>query len=347
MQRNSGLDGLRGIAALSVFWFHLEVLDGGMFGVDMFFVLSGFLITSLLAREFERTAHIDFARFYAARALRLVPALLLFVTAYFFLAGAMFPGSPIGLNASLILLYLTDYSIPYWRLSQDASSLTWSLSVEGKFYLIWPVLMGAFLLRQSWQKRALMLLALYVVATAWRMYRADTAPWAEVYHPFDSRVSGLILGALLATVIGKFSLNRVTALAAGMPSALILGALLVLTNRHSNAALGLSTTLIELATVGLIVALQYPGPISRVLSIAPLVFTGRISYAFYLWHLLVGRMLGTYAGQDSYLATWPVLLALTYTCAIVSWYAVERRFAQVRKRIAASATMPTTAKTAT
>ena len=139
---NPELDGLRAVAVVLVISDHccVPVFDQGYFGVDLFFVLSGFLITRLLIDEIDDTGRVDLWRFYLRRLLRLAPPLLLFLTAYMLIAPRLWPQFDLLLHmrdAALAVFYLSDYSQAFWH-NPKVLIHTWSLSVEEHFYLIWP-----------------------------------------------------------------------------------------------------------------------------------------------------------------------------------------------------------------
>ena len=140
---NSALDGLRGVAILLVILSHAHapLFDGAFYGVDLFFVLSGFLITSLLLQELQSNGRLDYWRFYRRRFFRLMPALALFLGAYCVFAPLLWPDlTDVYSDALVSLLYLADYGIAFFD-SPDTLLHMWSLSVEEHFYLVWPPLL--------------------------------------------------------------------------------------------------------------------------------------------------------------------------------------------------------------
>lgn len=197
----AALDGLRAVAVLLVLAFHARVpgLQGGLLGVDVFFVLSGYLITRLLLQEHAERGRIDVAAFYGRRLRRLYPALLLMLGAYSVWAPWAFQHRAIehGRDALLAVLYLADYARAFWQ-APVVLQHTWSLAVEAHFYLLWPaVLIG--LLRLPPTRRVQVLLLLYLAALAWRSHNMlSVRDWAGVYYAFDTRLAGLLLGALAA-----------------------------------------------------------------------------------------------------------------------------------------------------
>ena len=213
LRYNPALDGLRAVAIALVIADHCHVpgFDGGYFGVDLFFVLSGFLITRLLVDEFDAAGQIDLPRFYLRRLLRLAPPLLLLLAAYLVIAPMIWP--QYGLwshirDAALAGFYLSDYGRAFWHYP-IALQHTWSLSVEEHFYLIWPFAV-LLLARIELRWRIAGLFGIYLIATAWRIFEYESSGWVATYFRFDTRMSGLICGALLAICLprmGRISEN--------------------------------------------------------------------------------------------------------------------------------------------
>jgi peptidoglycan/LPS O-acetylase OafA/YrhL len=192
---NPALDGLRGLAALVVLAFHTnpDLVGGGFLGVDVFFVLSGFLITRLLRAEIAATGTIDVLRFYWRRALRLWPPLLAMLALYACFVPLFVPGTDWPRDVLLAMFYLTDYSYPLWH-EPELLRHTWSLSVEEHFYLIWPLVI-LLTRRIEAANLAVIFFCLYVVATGWRVLDYWLfADWYWTYLRFDTRLSGLVLG---------------------------------------------------------------------------------------------------------------------------------------------------------
>ena len=195
------LDGLRAVAILLVVAFHAGIpgFSGGFLGVDLFFVLSGFLITSLLLTEYDRAGQLDVYRFFARRSLRLYPALILLVFLYLLVAPFAWPSYDYHLRDGVVsLLYLSDYGYAFEI--PHILRHTWSLAVEFHFYLLWPFLLGFLLRRFSLGGVLFAVVLLYVAVLAVRVLsiHAFNASWIEVYARFDTRVGGLLCGAALA-----------------------------------------------------------------------------------------------------------------------------------------------------
>lgn len=185
MKYNPEFDGLRAIAALLVIGFHAvaPLLVGGFLGVDIFFVLSGFLITRLLLDEQDREGRIELRRFYLKRLLRLTPPLVVMLALYAICAPLLIPDyDHHGRDALLAGLYLSDYTISLTGAPMFLDH-TWSLAVEEHFYLIWPaVLIAAHRLPR--ERLVSVLFVAYAVATIWRGACIQWQTWGEVYYRF-------------------------------------------------------------------------------------------------------------------------------------------------------------------
>lgn len=277
MRYNPALDGVRALSILAVLFFHCGVpgAGGGFVGLDVFFILSGYLITSLLATEY-RSGGIQIGRFYARRALRLFPTLLLVVVAYVALAPVLWPSEDRWLSAGLAGLYIYDYALAFYQVPYTIGH-TWSLGVEEKFYLLWPLLLP-FLLRR--RHPVAWLLAGFLAVTAWRYYVAMTWPWPQAYFRFDTRMSGIVLGAIAA--LTGLKVSRLAVVVACVALA-VLVALPSLPRIYQTEAVTLRITLAELSAFVLVChAAEHSN--SSVLASRPLVYVGRLSYGVYLWH---------------------------------------------------------------
>jgi peptidoglycan/LPS O-acetylase OafA/YrhL len=336
LRYNPALDGLRAIAALLVIASHCEVpgLAGGFYGVDLFFVLSGFLITWLLFDEHSATGRIDLPQFFLRRYLRLTPPLLAMLAAYLVIAPIAWPEFGLWSHIRDVLLtgfYLSDYARAFWG-TPLVLQHTWSLGVEEHFYLLWPLAILA-LLRLPARWRLAALFCLYIAATAWRMacYQEE-ATWPATYYRFDTRVSGLILGALLATVLGRVECvpPRIANLAGavGCP-ALVLAVLFG--HWHGPGALEWTMTLAEFAAAGLLIAASAPESwVSRMLSAPPLVAIGILSYGLYLWHYPAAVF---FREHLPWYETVPIVLTIAFTAATLSHLMIERPLQSFRRSL--------------
>jgi peptidoglycan/LPS O-acetylase OafA/YrhL len=307
-KRGSGfrpdIEGLRAIAVLSVLVYHLrsEVLPGGFIGVDIFFVISGFLITSHLVREHEKTGRISLTRFYARRMVRLIPAatVVLLATAVatlIFVPRILWKQIGIDLVGSatyVINWMLAARSVDYLAEDSIVSPVQhfWSLAVEEQFYLIWPLLIiiaGTVAVRRELPKRRVMAIG----ATAIVVLSFAAAVFSEVqgdvtaYFSTFTRLWELAAGALAALAIARMQRTAAPGLLRALfwvGILLVLGSVaLVALPRYWPGAVTL------LPVVGTVLVLLTGGTdrrtiAERALSLRPLTWTGGISYSLYLWH---------------------------------------------------------------
>jgi peptidoglycan/LPS O-acetylase OafA/YrhL len=337
------LDGLRAVAVLAVMVYHSGLIYGGFLGVDVFFTLSGFLITTLLLEEHARAGTIAIGRFYVRRALRLLPALVAFLI---FWGGASMnaPQFWVILGELLgVLFYVTNWLIIYWM--AGPLDHTWSLAIEEQFYVVWPV---TLLLLLRWVRRSTWIVAVLVTAAAgslaWRLALALVAgtPFTRIYVGTDTHADGVLIGAALAVLLSRQggcaptgTLRRaVVALSAlGLPL-LLLAAPLV-----PGYAWGV-TTLAALATGGVILDIVAGGSrVTRWLECAWLVSIGRISYGLYLWHWPVfGWHAALRSPGESAAPLWLSVLAwsLTFAAALISYHLIERPFLAYKARLSAN-----------
>ncbi|MCM3926303.1 acyltransferase, partial [Frankia sp. AiPs1] len=204
--RNPALDGVRALAVLCVLVFHMDSLPGGYLGVDVFFVLSGFLITGQLLAERDRTGGVSLGRFYLRRAYRLLPAFwvlaLVGLTAVVLLGiGTAGERSEFLDSLAASALYVNNY-FQVVRQSTGAGWLghTWSLSLEEQFYLLWPLVLVA-LCRWPWVARRLPVVLLGGAAgvALWRNALVTSgAPGTRTYFALDTRADALLVGCALA-----------------------------------------------------------------------------------------------------------------------------------------------------
>jgi peptidoglycan/LPS O-acetylase OafA/YrhL len=349
-----GLDGLRALAVTAVLLYHANLLwfPGGFLGVEVFFVISGYLITALLLAEWERHGAINLKSFWFRRARRLLPACYLLVFVVLTYAVIRLPTEVAGLRKDAIasLAYVTNWYLvfnhrSYFETVGRPSMLQhlWSLAVEEQFYLVWPVLLSLML--RFWRRRVVMFatIAGAVASAAWMaiLYRPDVDP-SRVYYGTDTRATGLMIGAALAFVWVPSQFQRrlgqeATPLAAiGMLPLLLdvvgvaaLCGVIAFFCRVDEYAPFLyrgGFVLLGLCTAVLIAALVHPRAHlgSYVLGILPLRWIGTRSYSIYLWHWPVFML--TRPHLDIPLNGWPLLalrLVLTIALAEASYRFVE------------------------
>ncbi|MFN8124243.1 MAG: acyltransferase family protein [Thermoleophilia bacterium] len=334
-----GVDGLRAIAVVAVLIYHLGAswLPGGYLGVDVFFVISGFLITSLLLAEHRATGRIALRRFWLRRAWRLLPAvflMLLVVLAVMLVLHHDEVGRLRG-QVAAALTYVVNWhfivaDVPYFeRFGRPSVFLhLWSLSIEEQFYVLWPPLLAIALPRLP---RRVLVAAVAAgaagsAALAWVLWRPFEDP-SRIYYGTDTRAVALLAGAGLALLLarGRPQLGRVPLEAAGAVGlAGVVVAFLTLGDLEERLYRG-GFLLVALAAAVLVFAASDPrAGIARLLGVRPMVWLGRRSYGIYLWHWPVIML--TRPGVDVDLDGAPLLavrVALTLAAAALSYRYVE------------------------
>jgi peptidoglycan/LPS O-acetylase OafA/YrhL len=335
LRYNPSFDGLRAIAVLLVMADHCDIptFDQGYFGVDLFFVLSGFLITRLLADEIDATGRVDVRRFYLRRLLRLTPALLLFLTAYLMIAPWVWPQLDLLVHArdvALVLFYLSDYSQAFWN-NPKVLIHTWSLSVEEHFYLIWPfVVLLLARIKPRW--RLAVLFGIYLLASAWRIYEYEITGWDATYYRFDTRISGLVCGSLLATALRHRNLiSEKAANAAGLVAWAALVVCLSIGYWRAPWSLVVMPNVAHIAAVGLLISASTKESwVSSVLTSPTLVAIGTISYGMYLWHYPIAIY---FRELTPWYWTGSIVLGFSIAMATVSYWIVERPLQRFRRSL--------------
>lgn len=322
MRHNPALDGLRAIAAILVVAFHCGVplAPGGMIGVDIFFVLSGYLVTSILRRELHAVGQIRIWTFYSRRILRLCPPLFLFLGIYVLVGQLLFSDVDVRSGALIAGFYVTDYSMAIWKTPIELSH-TWSLSVEQHFYMLWPLAIMATR-KMSDATFARFLVAGFVLSTGWRMMDVLIwHDWAWTYYRFDTRLSGLLLGSALAGI--KLNLTGRQAAALGRMSAYVLLFAVAVLRVRTEFSLVWGGLMVDLGAAGLILSLVsgHVTPLSRILSNPVLVYLGAISYSIYLWHYPIALAL---RDELNSIAAFAIVIAIAIAIAAASDRLLER-----------------------
>ena len=341
----AALDGVRAIAVTAVLLFHAGVpgVPGGFLGVDLFFVLSGFLITSLLLRELSGTGHIDLGRFWVRRARRLLPAAFLVIAVSLVVAAIFLPGEAARTRADALASFvyvnnweqiLADHS--YFVAFQRPSLLQhlWSLAVEEQFYLLWPLVLGLLLgrLGRRWTI-ALTLAGALLSALAMALLFTPGEDASRAWFGTDTHASGLLVGALLAFAwpLGRFhSAPRKSAatlldVAAVAGLAAVVAAMLTWNEADPVVYRG-GLLAFAIAAAVLLAAVSHPAcRAGAVLGVAPMVWIGARSYGIYLWHWPVMAL--TRPGVDVALSRWilvPLQIAAAVALAAASYRWVEQ-----------------------
>jgi peptidoglycan/LPS O-acetylase OafA/YrhL len=328
--RVRGLDGLRALAVLLVFAHHIngQALPGGFIAVDLFFVLSGYLITSLLLREREAIGTVSLRSFYARRALRLYPALIVFVFTVTPIALRDHLGLPLK-DGLASLTYVEDL---WWNYSGHVSLVlhTWSLSVEEQFYVVWPVVLIVMLAR-GWNPRIVVwVLVVASIGVTYAIYRAHLPRLSVIQILPTSHVAELGSGILLALAQQRGAgrvLLRVSGAVVGVAAvAALLVAEFVLPPRWWAFPAGTLACWPAVAHL----ALHPESRLSRLFSARVPVWLGERSYGFYLWHFPIIVLLTRHGFHSYGEAAIALPLALIATC--VSWRFVETPFLRRKAR---------------
>jgi peptidoglycan/LPS O-acetylase OafA/YrhL len=324
-------DGLRAVAVSMVILDHAfrqAAFTGGFIGVDIFFVLSGYLITTLLITENEETGRISLLKFYARRALRLIPALWLVlgfcVLTQVFSAHAAEHIQLIGAAALYVMNWVRAFEISSgWIVGH-----TWSLAIEEQFYLVWAPLL---ILALSFGPMALPWVAgvCFILSTLCCLFLSLSGSSPErIYNGFDTRSSALFMGCLLALVPLSESVRHWAARRWLVPIAVLSAVLIGLESKSPILGLG-GYQVIALMAAWLILAARGNSYLGATLRHQWLVYLGRISYGIYLWHFVFFELLVSHCTA---IVSALIVIPMTIIFAAGSFELVERRFLMVSAR---------------
>lgn len=364
------LDGLRAIAVLPVMAGHsmligkgadllgkgtdapVNLLGGGFYGVDIFFVLSGFLITSLLLQEHAAWRTIDFRAFYVRRALRLGPPMVLTLAGcaiYLLLAGPA-AGKFDWFAILYAALYVSNFALIFGGLRLGMLTPTWSLSVEEQFYSVWPLIMSRLV---RLERRTIVRIIVTMIVGCW-ILRAilHWAAWkfyswplyGSANHLILARCDGLLSGALVAMAahwgwLARFFRDSWRAQVAAWPSVAVLAAMLIWGpgvkegGLYGPAVFYLWYAAASVATAVLIAVLVAapPKPLLLALRLPPVVGIGKISYGLYLYHVPIYALTSLAMLGDQ--AAVPVALAVVFAVATLSYLLIEKPILGLRGTI--------------
>ncbi|MFT4570757.1 MAG: peptidoglycan/LPS O-acetylase OafA/YrhL [Hyphomicrobiaceae bacterium] len=336
---------------MAVFFYHAQPdwASGGFLGVDLFFVLSGYLITTLLIREWDGSGEIDMVGFWARRARRLLPALFLMLAAVLIYAWALGNSTEVERLKGDALATL-GYVANWWYIVAGQSYFeqfsrppmlrhTWSLAIEEQFYLVWPLLIGigfrAIGSRSKLWLPAILVPTLLSAALMWALL--DPAEPSRVYYGTDTRAHVILTGVLMAFVLDRISDRcrpRILDFV-GMLSLIAVFGFFVGVNDIDEAMYTGGYLLFAVAAAGAIApaAMALPGSLlTRLLGAAPLVWLGARSYGIYLWHWPIVILLDS-ARTGLEASGWQLLAVRLLVTLIVS--AVSFRFVEIPIRTGA------------
>lgn len=329
------LDGLRAIAVMSVVIFHARsgLLPGGFIGVDIFFVLSGFLITRIILRELQISQKFSFKRFYMRRAIRLFPALfvacLVLLVAYWLIPSLPQRDETLsGIFAAVT--YSSSWLTAFGIADLGAMLPTWSLSVEEHFYFVWPLVLVLLFRFSRFFKASVV--ALILVATIYPLVAFIVFHWGveRLHYAPDTRSAQLLIGCGAAILTSKMSTR--------IPSSVALLAILFLIGYESLKDLlnfdfynygGNMTIGIMTAVFILHLDQKEHGLFSRLLSTKPMVWIGQRSYGIYLWNL---PLIALFSFMGSSLPSVAAKLAICFIIPAISFTYIEKPLLRLKRR---------------
>ena len=329
------IDGLRAVAVLAVMLFHSgwPALSGGFVGVDVFFVISGYLITNLIATEIGEQ-RFSMARFYARRIRRILPALVAVLTTITVLSfGVLTPGSLYDYGISVIAAALMVANVYYYLQSgyfagpSDQMPLlhTWSLSAEEQFYMLWPLFFATLMAKRRRRDCRAVCAFLFCVSLLGSAWAARAAPEAGFYL-LPTRAWELLLGALAA--IKAFPVPR-TARVAATTSFIGLAAVVGASCAFSPATRipGVAALVPTCGALLILLSGTEQRPlVNRILGSRPLVLMGLCSYSLYLWHWPLLVLTGIYRNRELAAAEVASVLGASVLISFVSWRYIEQPF---------------------
>lgn len=325
---------------------HAGYLRGGWIGVDVFFVLSGFLITTLLVQEFDAAGSISLRHFYMRRFLRLAPAAILMLLVFCLTIPLFFPPERIYYNyvdAAISLVYLTNWSKALSIHAPDVLGHMWSLSTEEQFYILWPLILLT-LLRTVKNRLHVAAVAFGIALLSW-VLRIDLAMFGatpvRLHYALDTRADTLMVGCglgvmhasgLIAGQLKTTSQRLLPVLAPAAAAGLIACSILLNWTDHRVYYFGITAIALFTGVTILDVLLNPRSIVGRMLAMKWLVWIGSISYGLYLWHFPIYVII-----FNLHFAKWVVAIygtLMTFVAAVTSYYLLERPIIRLKKRFA-------------
>ncbi len=346
------LDGLRGIAVLIVIVYHLEWLipslhpfvKGGFLGVDIFFVLSGFLITSILIKEHGQTNSIDLKAFYIRRCLRLIPAFWLFLIVLY-----LFGNQLLTLTQAKIIFGDENFLFAFFYLMNwhSASGIaggnlnhTWSLAIEEQFYIIWSLALFKAFAESRSRKQIVTGTCIFVaILISQRGIRAFLGADIDIlYYSTDTRIDALLIGCIASMVFSWQLVSpdffRSRAFARITYIALIAAVSILMVFSHEDSLLycgPISIFSASIATLILWFVTRQDTFVHKILEFQPLKWTGQISYGLYLWHYVFFEF-AKKTFVPGYTQVFMGLL-LGFTAASLSFYLLEKPILSIKNKM--------------
>lgn len=338
------IDGLRAIAVLIVLFAHAKFprLQSGGVGVDVFFLLSGFLITSILNSELEFSKNINIKYFYVRRGLRLIPCLI--ATSLFFIVIEFLLLQKFSFGT---LVYILTYSSNWARALYDydlgSMSHTWSLSIEEQFYLVWPcvIILVSKYIKQI-ELKFLFFIALTILITSYRYFVSGIYSPERIYFGTDTHIDGLLLGSSLVYFLGLILDSKNLSKIKYVINILVPGCFIIILifpfiftwrdlwmQRFGYSVIFLSSSVILMHLV-----LSEGSFVSRVLSFRLISGIGKISYGLYLWHFPLYFLIDFINISTSLYMLILIKLVLAIVIASLSYHLLERNFLKLKSNYA-------------
>ena len=347
------LDGLRGIAVLIVMFYHVGLLlpemhhyvKGGFLGVDVFFVLSGFLITSILLKEYERSGSINLKNFYYRRFLRLIPAFWVFLLVLYLVGYLLLPGGRHDViyenyNFFFAFTYLINWHVAANEGLQGNLTHIWSLAIEEQFYVIWSLVLYKAFGEGKTRKQIFYFTAgavgLLIVTKAIRAFSGT--PTNILYNSTDTRIDAILIGCLAAMLYSwkmlPDSFYKHRGFRYSVFTAFVLALAIIINFASSDASLYYGTLSVFALCIAMIVLRLITGEQSiakTFLEWRPLRWIGQISYGLYLWHYLFFEF--AKMTFESFPVQLLVGVVLAFIVSTLSFYLIEQPFLKIKLRL--------------
>jgi len=335
------IQALRALASLLVVIYHAKLIRGGYIGVDIFYVISGYLITGLLLRELEKSRTISFKSFYTRRIKRLLPASFFVLIVTGVIAWILYPATmrhELGKDIAAAGIYISNYLFAFWQMDyQNLDTIPpvvihyWSLAVEEQFYLVWPFLIFILYKRGGRRLVGQGIATITVISFIWSYGQTHTAPiWA--FYSLPTRAWELGIGALLL-FLPKFTKSK-KLLALAALTAIVFGSLFF---NDSTAFPGIAALIPVLATAVAIATIgHWPKILEKISHLRVVQWLGEISYPLYLWHwpLLVIPAVYLGRGLHIYQRGFCIVITLILADATHRWIEQPLRHKDLsRKRV--------------
>ena len=337
------LDGVRAVAVLLVMVGHLGLVYAGGLGVDIFFVLSGYLITAILVSEFSATGQVSLKKFYARRALRILPGvilLLIVLNIFVTISQPSDQAATLRWDSLGALFYIANWLRAFGR---DLGILghLWSLSIEEQFYLLWPITLGFFLSRKLSTNQIILVVALAVILVnldRFYLYHGIQS-FNRIYNGLDTRADALLIGCALGLSGYPLFSRRIVVGLLGLIGAAFVGCVLfrgypVPADFQVPFGLTIGGTLFALGVVFALAAIlsNRESIFAKVLRLPPLVWAGRLSYGLYLWHYPVFTFVGVWFPEMQSAPIMALKVFATFLSATISYYSLERPCLKLKKK---------------